>query len=110
MKIYFFPRTKIGQWSVILIALWPFLTILGTVIVNLLYPGVEAGNGIIDDLSIRPALAITMLLGFASGVVGFTISLFSIFKKMERSLFVFLSALIGLFLVVLLFGELFIEH
>lgn len=110
MAIRFLPQTKLGKWAVSFAALWPILTILGSVIANALYPAVEAGDGIIDDLRVRPILAVSMLLGIALGAVSFPMSLLAIFKKRERSMFSILAAIVGLLLVILLAGELFIGH
>lgn len=93
-----------------LAALWPLLTIVGFAMVNSFYPGVEAGNGIIDDLRVRPLLVVTMLAGMASGVASLPTGLVAIFRKGERSLLIFPSVLLGLLLYVLLIGEIFFEH
>lgn len=108
--IYFLPKTKLGRWALGLAALWPVLTILGTFVVNSVYPGVDAGNGIIDDLRVRPLLAITMLSGIISGAVSLPLNLVAIFKKGERSILSFLATLLGIFLALLLVGEIFVEH
>jgi hypothetical protein len=110
MKLDILPKTKLGKWAAGLAAAWPVFTIVGLVVVNTLYPGVEAGNGLIDDLRVRPLLAITMLLGIAFGAASFPASLVAIFRKGERSLFSILAALLGSFLIILLIGEIFIEH
>lgn len=110
MKITFLPQTKLGKWALGLVTMWPLFTIIGSVVVNVFYPGVEAGNGIVDDLRVRPLLAIIMILGIVLGVISFPICLLAIFKKSERSVLSILAALLGLFLIVLLAGEFFIEH
>lgn len=110
MKIHFLPQTKLGKHASILAAFWPILTILGSFIANIIYAGVEAGNGIIDDLRVRPLLAITMLLGIGLGIASFPSNLLAIFKKGERSILSFFTALLGLLLVFLLVGEIFFEH
>lgn len=110
MKIKILPQSNLGIWAVGLAALWPLLTIAGYAIVGALYPGAEAGATIIDDFRLRPWLAIIMMLGLAAGVAAFPASLLAIFKKQERSIFVFLAAVLSLFLVYLLIGELVSPH
>lgn len=110
MKFPFLPQTKLGKYAAGLIIFWPVLTILGTIASNVLYLGVEAGNGIIDDLRVRPILAVTMLLGISLGVMSFPMSLVAIFRKGERSVLSFLAAFFGLFLTILLVGEFIIKH
>lgn len=91
-------------------ALWPLLAILGMVFLSMFYPGVESGDGLIDDLRVRPLFAIITLLGIALGAVSFPMSLAAVFKKGERSILVFLATILGLFLTLLLLGEIFFQH
>lgn len=108
--MHFLPQTKLGKWALGLVFLWPILTILGSVIANSIYSGIEAGDGIIDDLIVRPFLAVTMLMGIACGLVSFALSLGAIFKGKEHSILTFITLLIGLFLATLLIGETFVKH
>lgn len=110
MRMVFLPQTKLGKWSVWLAAMWPVLTVLGSIIANKYYFGIEAGDGLIDDLRVRPLLAVTMLLGIGLGVISLPLSYVSILKKNERSVLTFFAAFLGLFLLILLVGELFISH
>jgi hypothetical protein len=106
----FFPQTRFGKWAAGVILLWPLLTIVGFLLANNLYIGVDAGNGLIDDLRVRPMLAVTMLLGITFGIISFGLSIAAITKQKERSITSFIAALIGLFLITLLVGEIFIQH
>ena len=106
----FLPKTQLGKRAVGLVVLWPLLTISGSVLAEGLYAGVPAGDGLVDDLRARPALAVAMLIGIASGLASVPNSLIAIVKNGERSVLVFISALLGLLLVALLIGELFIQH
>lgn len=110
MKITFFPKTKLGAWAVGLVAMWPIFTILGMVVMNNLYFGVEAGNGLIDDLRVRPFFAVTMLVGILLGVTSFPMSLVAIVRRGERSVLSVLATLLGLLLIILLGGEFLIKH
>src|SRR5690606_15425258 len=100
----YLPKTKLGKWGAALILLWPLLTILGSTMATGLYAGVEAGNRLVDDLHARPVLAVVMLTGLASGVISFACSALAIFRHKERSVLVFVAAMIGLFLITLLVG------
>ncbi len=110
MKFVLWPKTKLGKWALGLVLLWPILTVLGSFLVNWVYPGVEAGNGLVEDLRVRPLLAVAMLVGILSGVVSLPLSGFAFFKKGERSVVSVLVGLLGLMLALLLFGEIFVEH
>lgn len=106
----FFPRTVTGRWAAVLMAVWPVCTFLGFQLAERFYAGVEAGNGLIDDLQVRPLLALTMLFGILCGVLSFGLSVVGITKKGERSLLSWAVAALGVFLVFLLFGELFFPN
>lgn len=110
MKIIFFPRTFLSISAVVLAAMWPLYAFMGFLAERAVYSGVEAGNGLIEDLSMRPLLAVTMLLGMTLGLLSFPLSLVAIFKKGERSVLSILATLLGLFLFILLVGELFVQH
>lgn len=96
MKLYLTPISQLGKWSIVLIIAMPMFFILGTLSVNL-YEGVSAGSTILMDIIARPVLALSMLAGFVCGVLAFFTGLFSIVKKKDHSIFVFVSALIGFF-------------
>lgn len=110
MDVRVSPQTTLGKWAAGLIVLWPLLTILGSVLADGLYKGVEAGDGLIDDLRVRPVLAVAMLTGIAAGLASLALNVVAMLKKGERSVLSIVALLIGLFLLVLLVGELFIQH
>ena len=89
------PKTKYGKWSVWLIIAMVLLIIIGTSLTDSLYESVPAGRTILADIAARPALAMSMLLGFAAGVSALVIGLNSIIKLKDRKILVFLSTLIG---------------
>ena len=107
---YLMPKTKLGIWSVGLIIAMPLLFIIGTSFTNSIYQSVPAGNTIIADIAMRPALAFTMLAGLASGILALITGLFAIFQKKEKAVLVYVSSIIGALLVLFLSGEILSPH
>ena len=62
------------------------------------------------DIAVRPALALTMLAGMASGISAFIIGLIAIIRQKERALLVYGATLIGALLVIFLLGEFLSPH
>ena len=104
------PLSSLGKWSVVLIIVMPLLFILGASFTNSLYKSVPSGDTILADIALRPALALTMLAGMASGIIAFITGLLAILTKKEKAVFVYLSTLIGAFLVIFLIGEILFPH
>jgi hypothetical protein len=75
-----------------------------------LYESVPAGDTILKDIVVRPALALTMLAGMASGISAFVTGLITIIKQKERALFVYAATLVGALLILFLIGELVFPH
>jgi hypothetical protein len=57
------------------------------------------------DIADRPALALTMLAGMATGVSAFITGLIAIIKLKERSILVYVATIVGAALIVFLIGE-----
>jgi hypothetical protein len=104
------PETSLGKWSVALIVAMPILFTIGTSLTNSLYKSIPAGETILADIVARPALALTMLAGMVVGVSAFIVGLFAILRHKERALLVYISSLIGAFLVLFLAGEILFPH
>ena len=104
------PITTLGKWSVVLIIAMPLLFLVGGSFTNLLYNNVVAGNTIIEDITARPALALTMLAGMAAGISAFTTGLLAIFQKREKALLVYVASIIGALLILFLVGEIVLPH
>jgi len=104
------PDTKQGKWSIGLIVAMPVLFFIGTSFTNTLYASVPAGGSIPQDIVARPALALTMLAGMATGVLAFVVGIVAVAAKKERSFFVYISTLIGLLLAIFLVGEFISPH
>ncbi len=101
------PKTTLGKWSLWLIIAMPVLFFVGSSLANSLYASTPSGNTILEDISRRPLLASTMLVGMASGILAFVTGMISIFQKKERALLVYLSTIIGLLFVLFLVGEIY---
>lgn len=103
------PVTTVGKWSVGLILAMPVLFFIGAAFARWLYPSIPAGNTILADITVRPALALTMLAGMASGIAAFITSILAIAKK-EKALLVYAAGMMGAFLIFFLAGEVLISH
>lgn len=104
------PQTTPGKWSVGLSIAMPLLFIIGTSFIHALYPSVPAGDTILADIAARPALALTMLAGMASGVASFITGLLAILTRKERAVLPYLSTVIGALLILFLAGEFTAPH
>ena len=110
VRISILPKIKPGWWSLGLAAAMPVLFFIGMSFTNSLYESVPAGGTILKDIAVRPALALTMLAGMASGISAFIIGLIAIIKQKERALLVYGATLIGALLIIFLIGELIFPH
>jgi len=104
------PKTKLGKWSVVLIPVMFLLFFIGFSLADSLYESVPAGDTIFKDIIGRPALAISMLVGFGAGIAALVIGLISIIKQKERALLVYLSTLVGAGLTLFLIAEFLFPH
>jgi hypothetical protein len=104
------PKTRLGKWSLGLIAAMPVLLFTGMSFTDLLYESVPAGNSILEDIAARPALALTMLAGFASGISAFITGLTAIIRQKERAPLVFVATIVGALLILFLIGEVSSPH
>lgn len=104
------PTTMLGKWSVGLIVAMPILFITGASFRDSLYRLVPAGDTILADIAARPALALTMLAGMLAGISAFIIGLLAIVRQKERARLVYVSTVIGAFLLLFLAGEILFPH
>jgi len=74
------------------------------------YTSVSAGETILSDIVTRPGLALSMLSGFASGIIAFITGLTAIIKNKERSILVFIATIIGALLILFLTAEITSPH
>ncbi len=104
------PKTKLGKWSLGLIAAMPVLFFIGASSTNLLYATVPAGNSILEDIAGRPVLALAMLAGMVSGISAFITGLIAIVRQKERAPLVYIAVAIGALLIFFLVGEVSSPH
>lgn len=110
MKVNLIPKTKLGKWSLGLIAAMPTLLFIGTSFTNSLYKSVPAGSTILEDIVVRPALALTMLVGMVAGISAFIAGLIAMIRQKERALLVYVATSIGMLLILFLIGEVLFPH
>ena len=104
------PKTTMGKWSVGLIVAMPLLFVIGSSFTNSLYKSVPAGETILADIAVRPALALTMLAGMVAGISAFIVGLLTIAWQKENALLVYVSTVIGALLMLFLAGEIVFPH
>jgi len=98
-NIKFMPKTVLGKWSIVLIVVMPIFFYIGMSFVSF-YESISAGKTIPHDIVVRPGIALSMLVGFISGIAAFFTGIIGIIKKKDYSILVFLSTVVG-FLVLL---------
>ena len=103
-------KTNLGKWSVGLILVMLVLFFVGTSLADTIYESVTAGGTVIADIIARPALAISMLVGFGAGISALVTGLISIIKQKERGVLVYISTLAGAALTVFLILEFIFPH
>ena len=104
------PTTKLGKWSVGLIVAMPLLFLISIFFKDILYPSIPAGATILADIVTRPALTLTMLAGMVAGISAFITGLLAILRQKDYTLLVYLSSILGAFLVLFLMGEILFPH
>jgi hypothetical protein len=98
----FMPKTKLGKWSVFLIIGFILFMFIFFYFVSLDFKGG-------DTFLSNPYLAIPISLAGLCGVSSFVVGIISVFHK-ERSVLVYLSILIGAFVLLFISGEIFTPH
>ncbi len=109
MKINFAPKTDLGKWSVGLIIIAPILFYTGMSFVGF-YESVPAGKTIPHDIIARPGLALSMLGGFFSGIAAFFCGFIGVIRKKDYSVFVFISTILGFFVLLWVVAEILFPH
>ncbi len=109
MKIHFKPKSNLGKWSIGLIVIMPLLLFGGMSFVSF-YESVPAGKTILHDIVLRPGVALLMVAGLVSGIASFFCGIFGIIKKKDYSVLIFISTLIGFFVLLFILAEIFPSH
>lgn len=104
------PQTTLGKWSIWLIIAMPILFFIGSSFTNSIYQSTPAGDTIFADIAARPALALTMLAGMATGIAAFITGLLAIIKKKDNALLVYIATILGALLILFLSGEFISPH
>lgn len=97
------PKTILGQWSVKLIVLFLVFLLVGFAVIA---SGQRGGEYFFSNLLI----SIPMVLAGICGLVSFFTGLISIVKNKERGILVFVSTLVGLFVLFFISGEILSPH
>lgn len=104
------PKSNLGKWSLGLIIAMPLLLLIGSSFTNTLYESVPSGETILADIGNRPALAITMLIGFATGISAFIAGLTAIINRKERNILVYAATVLGAAMILFLIAEFLFPH
>jgi hypothetical protein len=104
------PKTRLGKVSVCFIAVMPVMFFLGGLFSNTIYKSVVAGDTFISDLTARPALSLSMLVGMLAGLTAFTTGLLAITRQKEKSPLVYVATAIGSLFILMLLGEFIFPH
>ncbi len=103
------PKTILGKWSVVLIMVMSALFYIGMSFVGF-YSSIPAGKTIPQDVVNRPGVALPMLAGFTCGIIAFFMGIMGIIKKKDYSILIFLSSIIGFFILLWCFAEVLFPH
>jgi len=106
----FMPKTILGKWSFGLIAAMPVLFFICSSSTNFLYKSVPAGDTILEDITGRPALALTMIAAIVCGILSLITGLIAVTRQKERAPLVYVAIIIGAFLMLFLAGEALFPH
>lgn len=103
MKITFTPKTNLGKWTVgLIIAFFIFLAVF-FMFVNL---GERGGMAFCSNLK----LCLPMVTAAIFGILSFFTGIVGIIRKKERSMLVYLSTLLGGFVLFWVFSEVMSPH
>lgn len=102
MKII--PKTKLGKWSVVLIALFVLMILLFFAMIHLF--GQRGGETFFSN----PMLTVPFLIAFGSAAVSCIVGIISFITARERALLVFISVIVGLIVTIYGVMELVFPH
>jgi hypothetical protein len=100
------PKTLLGKLSVISFILMPLLFYIATFILDSMYVSVSSGDTILEDIKVRPLLALTMLLANLLGILSFVFGIIAIKKLKEKSILVWVCTVLGGLLTIFLLLQL----
>lgn len=103
MKIL--PATKLGKWSLMLLAGFFLLFIFTAVVIIGLFHQ-EGGDSFTDNLYI----SIPMFSAFGCAIAAIVTGVVSVWKYKERALLIYLPIILGLLITYFIIGELLTPH
>ena len=103
MRVIYKPNTALGKWSVILI-------VVSFIFFILLFSFIASGQRGGDTFFSRPALAVPMLLAGISAACAFFTGITCIIRNRERAIFVYISTVIGFFILLFGLAEIIFPH
>jgi len=109
MKIKFIPKSNLGKLSFALLVFTPIFIYIGISFVDL-YESIPAGRTIPQDILVRPGIALPMLVGFFSGIAAFFCGIIGITKKKDYSVLIFISTILGFFVLLWILAEILFPH
>lgn len=103
MRVSILPKTPLGKWSIgLIVAFIVFFMAFQLLVAS----GQRGGETSFSNL----VLTIPILLAGTSGVFAFLTGLIGVIRNRERSILVFLSMVIGLFVLLFWLGEVIFPH
>jgi len=103
MRVSILPKTPLGKWSIgLIVAFIVFFMAFQLLVAS----GQRGGETFFSNL----VLTIPILLAGTSGVFAFLTGLIGVIRNRERSILVFLSMVIGLFVLLFWLGEVIFPH
>ncbi|MBD3310839.1 hypothetical protein GF351_06495 [Candidatus Woesearchaeota archaeon] len=109
MKIDIIPKSILGKVSAILLIIMPIFLFIGMKSV-VLYEGIQSGRTILQDIILRPGIALPMLAAFISGISAFVTGMTGIIRKKDHSVIIFLSTTMGFFVLLWVLAEILFPH
>jgi len=107
-RVFAFPATFMGGWSIKLLVGWVALLVLAFVAV-VLHGGSEATRRLSMAAGGKffslPSVAIPMAAGLLSAIAAFVVALVAIIRKGERSIVMLLPTLVGGLVLLFVIGE-----
>ncbi|HMA60890.1 MAG TPA: hypothetical protein VKN64_11440 [Halanaerobiales bacterium] len=103
MRINIIPRSKYGKWAIYAILAFFFFWALFYLLVEM---GERGGATFFSNFK----LTIPFLAAAISGIAALVMGLLSIFKSKDHCILVYISIIIGLFVLIFIMGEIIYPH
>lgn len=97
------PKTLLGKWSVKFITIFILFLAIFYLVAN---SGQRGGDTFFSNLW----LATPILIAGASGILAFITGIIGVVKYRERSVLVFISIVLGFFVLLFILGEILSPH